>query len=91
MVGKFGLRTKLLGGFILLGIIVMVIAYIVWHNTSRLIDDVSIIDNNFEKLLDLWKINDGLLRSSTAERMLTESTADRENSGSRNGRTCIMG
>ena len=78
MVGKFGLRTKLLGSFILLGIFVMVITYIVWHNNSRLIHDVSIIDNNFEKLLDVWKINDSLLRSSTAERMLMNPRLSKE-------------
>ena len=70
MAGNLGLRTKLLAAFILLGILVMVISYSVWHSTSRLIYDVNIIDDNFEKLLDLWKIKDGLLRSSTAERML---------------------
>ena len=34
MVGKFGLRTKLLGAFIFLGITVLVVAYIGWKNSK---------------------------------------------------------
>ena len=61
MVGKFGLRTKLLGAFIFLGITVLVVAYIGWKSSSRLIRDITNIDGNIDGIIGISKIHNGVI------------------------------
>jgi Methyl-accepting chemotaxis protein (MCP) signalling domain len=78
MLGKFGLRMKLLGAFIFVGLIVLVASYIGWQSNARLAIDVTSLDDGFEKLVSLWKVNDGLTRATSAERMLLNPQLTRE-------------
>jgi Methyl-accepting chemotaxis protein (MCP) signalling domain/Four helix bundle sensory module for signal transduction len=75
---QFRLRTKLLSAFILLGLIVLIVAYIGWYSTSRLVDDVTDIDDDLGKMVDLAKINNALTKSATAEHMLLNPRLTRE-------------
>jgi methyl-accepting chemotaxis protein len=76
--GKLGLHMKLLGSFIFVGLIVLVVSYIGWQSNSRLASVVTSIDDDLEKMVALWKINAGLMKSSTAERMLLDPRLGRE-------------
>jgi phosphoglycerate-specific signal transduction histidine kinase len=50
---KLGLRMKLLGSFIFVGLIVLVVSYIGWQSTSRLASLVTSIDDDLEKMVAL--------------------------------------
>jgi methyl-accepting chemotaxis protein len=76
--GKLGLRMKLLGSFILVGLIVLIVSYIGWQSNSRLASLVASIDDDLQKTLDLWEINETVMKSSTVERMLLDPRLSRE-------------
>jgi methyl-accepting chemotaxis protein len=78
MIGKFGLRTKLLGAFILLSITVLVVAYIGWHSSSRLIKDITHIEDSVDGLVGIWKIHDALTQMASGEYMLVSSRLSQE-------------
>jgi methyl-accepting chemotaxis protein WspA len=70
MIWKFRLRTKLLGAFILVGLLVLGISYIGWQSNSRLANAVTSVDDDLEKLTWMLKVHDGLTSAAAAERML---------------------
>jgi methyl-accepting chemotaxis protein len=78
MIRRFGLRTKLLGAFILVGLIVLGISYIGWQSNSRLASTVTSVDDDLEKLIGMGKVNDGLTGATAAERMLLNPQLTRE-------------
>ena len=78
MVGKFGLRTKLLGAFIFLGITVLVVAYIGWKNSSRLIRDIANIDGNIDGIIGISKIHNGVMKLALSEHILVNSRLNSE-------------
>ena len=70
MIGKVGLRRKLLGAFTLVGLLVLAVSYLGWRSTAHLASAVTIIDDDLEKLVGLWKVNEGLMAANSAEHML---------------------
>ena len=78
MVGKFGLRTKLLAAFILLGITVLVVAYIGWQSTSRLARDINNIDGNIEGIIGIRKIYNAVMQLVFSEHILVNSRLNSE-------------
>jgi hypothetical protein len=78
MIWKMGLRSKLLSAFTLVALIVLVASYIGWQNNARLTSIVSSVDDDLEKLVGLWKVNDGLMRVTSTEGLLLNSQLTRE-------------
>jgi hypothetical protein len=78
MIWKLSLRSKLLGAFILLGITVLVIAYVGWQSNSRLIKDITSIEDTVDSLVGIWKVHDGLLQTAYAEHVLMNSRTNQE-------------
>jgi Methyl-accepting chemotaxis protein (MCP) signalling domain/Four helix bundle sensory module for signal transduction len=70
MIRKFKLRTKLLGAFLLLGIIVPVATYTGWHSISKLMKDITSVEDAVDSLTAVWKAHDGLMQVAYAEQML---------------------
>ena len=78
MIRKFRLRTKLLGAFLLLGITVLAVAYIGWQSISRLIKDITGIEDTVDSLTALWKAHDGLMQVVYGELMLVNPQLTQE-------------
>jgi hypothetical protein len=70
MLRKFKLRAKLLGSFLLLGIIVLVVTYIGWQSISKLMQDITNIEETVRSLTAVWKVHDGLIQIAYSEQML---------------------
>jgi hypothetical protein len=78
MIWKFKLRTKLLSAFLLLGITIPVITYIGWQSVSRLIKDITSIEDTVDSLTAMWKAHDGLLQTAYGEQMLVNPRLTQE-------------
>ncbi|WP_275974402.1 HAMP domain-containing methyl-accepting chemotaxis protein [Argonema galeatum] len=76
------LQTRLMSAFIMMGLIVLVVAWVGYDSTSRLsahIDNIG--QNNLPSIEGLWKINEGQTQIESSERALLNlkaTQADRQ-------------
>jgi hypothetical protein len=78
MLWKFGLRTKLLASFTLLGIGVLIVAFIGWQSISGLVRDITSIEDIVNSLTGLWKAHDGLMQVAYGEQIFVNQQLTQE-------------
>lgn len=65
------LPTRLIGSFLLMGLIVFVVAIIGWSGNQRLSAHiVTLTDNSLPSVIGLWKINQGQTKIESSERLM---------------------
>jgi hypothetical protein len=78
MLRKIRLRTKLLGSFILIGIIVLIIGYIGWHSNTELIEEMLGINSHLESSIGLSEVNNVFMRIAISQQLLINPWLTRE-------------
>lgn len=65
------LQTRLLGAFILMGLIVLIVAILGWSGNAQLSKHINTLGNNtLPSVIGLWKINEGQTQVQSSERAL---------------------
>jgi phosphoglycerate-specific signal transduction histidine kinase len=75
MLRKMNLQARLMSGFLLMGLLVLIIAVFGWIGTSSLSQHINTIaENNLPSIEALWKINEGQTQIESSERALLDLT-----------------
>ncbi|MEP6488794.1 methyl-accepting chemotaxis protein [Microcoleus vaginatus GB2-A3] len=65
------LQTRLIGAFLIMGLLVFLVAWVGWNSTSNLSQHIDTIGkNNLPSIEALWKINEGQTQIESSERAL---------------------
>jgi len=82
MFRNLNLQTRLISAFIMMGLIVLVVAWVGYDSTSRLSEHIDNIgQNNLPSIEGLWKISEGQTQIESSERALLNlkaTQADRQ-------------
>ncbi|MBD1885178.1 MCP four helix bundle domain-containing protein [Microcoleus sp. FACHB-45] len=71
MLRKMNLQTRLIGAFLIMGLLVFLVAWVGWNSTSNLSQHIDTIGkNNLQSIEALWKINEGQTQIESSERAL---------------------
>ena len=71
MLKKLSLQTRLIGGFLFVGLIVMVVGLIGWNGVDSLSRDIKLSsDNAFPSTVNLWKAKEAQTRVYASENIL---------------------
>ncbi|WP_333402362.1 methyl-accepting chemotaxis protein [Microcoleus sp. MON1_C1] len=71
MLRKMNLQTRLIGAFLIMGLLVFLVAWVGWNSTSNLSQHIDTIGkNNLPSIEALWKINEGQTQIESSERAL---------------------
>ena len=77
MFRNLSVRTRLIGGFLLVGLLVLVVGLVGWNVNLRMTDAVNTLTrNSVPSIMALWKINEGQTRVQSSERALMGSYLD---------------
>ena len=90
MLRNLNLQTRLIGAFLMMGILVFLVAWVGWSSTSNLSQHIETIGkNNLPSIEALLKINEGQIQIESAERALINpalSQAERQDALNRMGK-----
>lgn len=74
MLKKMNLQARLIGAFLMMGLLVFLVAWVGWSSTSNLTQHLGTIGkNNLPSIEGLWKINEGQTQIESSERALINS------------------
>lgn len=77
MFRNMNLQTRLISAFIMMGLIVLVVAWVGYDSTSRLSEHINNIgQNNLPSIEGLWKINEGETQIESSQRALLNLQAN---------------
>ncbi|MBD1878025.1 MULTISPECIES: methyl-accepting chemotaxis protein [unclassified Coleofasciculus] len=80
MFKSLSLQSRLIGSFLLMGLIVLVVALVGWSGATRLGDHINTLGNNtLPSVTGLWKINEGQTQIQSSERALLNTFLKTEN------------
>lgn len=79
MFKKMNLQTRLISAFILMGLIVLVVAWMGWSGTSRLSTHINTLTTDtIPSINGLWKVNEGQTQIQSSERALLNTLLSKE-------------
>ncbi|WP_333122959.1 methyl-accepting chemotaxis protein [Microcoleus sp. Pol11C3] len=74
MLRKMNLQTRLIGAFLIMGLLVFLVAWVGWNSTSNLSQHIETLgNNNLPSIEALLKINEGQTQIESSERALINS------------------
>ncbi|MFM6343936.1 MAG: Tar ligand binding domain-containing protein, partial [Dolichospermum sp.] len=77
MFKNLSLRTRLLGGFLFTGLLVLLVGLVGWSINLRLTYAVNVLStNSIPSIIALWKINEGQTQIESSERALINNDLD---------------
>ncbi|MEW5856624.1 MAG: MCP four helix bundle domain-containing protein, partial [Cyanobacteriota bacterium] len=80
MFKNLSLQSRLIGSFLLMGLIVLVVALVGWNGATRLSNHINTLGNNtLPSITGLWKINEGQTQIQSSERSLLNTLLTQEN------------
>ncbi len=80
MFKNLSLQSRLIGSFLLMGLIVLVVALVGWSGATRLGDHINTLGNiTVPSITGLWKINEGQTQIQSSERALLNTFLKTEN------------
>ncbi|MFO5491427.1 MAG: methyl-accepting chemotaxis protein [Cuspidothrix sp.] len=77
MFRNLSVRTRLVGGFLFIGLLVLVVGLVGWNINLRLTQAVNTLStNSLPSITGLWKINEGQTQIESSERALLNTDLD---------------
>ncbi|MBD2292014.1 methyl-accepting chemotaxis protein [Anabaena sphaerica FACHB-251] len=71
MLKSLSLQVRLIGGFLFIGLIVLIVALVGWSVNARLSNAINVLSTNtIPSISGLWKINEGQTQIESSERAL---------------------
>lgn len=76
---KINLKTRMIGGLLMMGLLVFTVAWFGWSSTSELSQHINLITKDtLPSIIGLWKINQGHTQIHLAERTLLNPRTSQE-------------